>query len=103
MLYLISTYPFKSESESHSVVFNSSESLQARILEWVKPFPSPGNLPNPGIESRSPTLQADSLLTEPPGNPNPPSIMRGLETLNKLDIILPIEDVAIIFKDCQGF
>ena len=25
------------------------------ILEWV-PFPSPGNLPNPGIEPRSPTL-----------------------------------------------
>ena len=29
----------------------------------------PGNLPKPGIESRSPTLQADSLLTEPPGRP----------------------------------
>ena len=28
------------------------------------PFPSPGDLPNPGIEPRSPTLQADSLLTE---------------------------------------
>ena len=28
------------------------------------PFPSPGNLPNPGIESRSPALQADSLPTE---------------------------------------
>ena len=33
------------------------------------PFPSPGNLPNPGIESRSPTLQADSLPAEPPGKP----------------------------------
>ena len=31
------------------------------------PFPSPGDLPNPGIEPRSPTLQADSLLSEPPG------------------------------------
>ena len=31
------------------------------------PFPSPGDLPNPGIEPRSPTLQADSLLIEPPG------------------------------------
>ena len=29
----------------------------------------PGDLPNPGIEPRSPTLQADSLLTEPPGKP----------------------------------
>ena len=28
------------------------------------PFPSPGNLPNPGIEPKSPALQADSLLTE---------------------------------------
>ena len=27
-------------------------------------FPSPGDLPDPGIEPRSPTLQADSLLTE---------------------------------------
>ena len=29
-------------------------------------FPSPGDLPNPGIEPRSPALQADSLPTEPP-------------------------------------
>ena len=28
------------------------------------PFPSPGDLPNPGIEPRSPALQADSLPTE---------------------------------------
>ena len=33
------------------------------------PFPSPGDLPKPGIESRSPTLQADSLPSEPPGKP----------------------------------
>ena len=30
------------------------------------PFPSPGDLPNPGIEPRSPTLQADALTSEPP-------------------------------------
>ena len=40
------------------------------------PFPSTGDLPNPGIEPRSPALQADSLPSEPPGNqaerpPNP--------------------------------
>ena len=34
-----------------------------------KPFPSPGDLPNPGIEPRSPTLQADSLPAEPQGKP----------------------------------
>ena len=32
--------------------------LQARILEWL-PFPSPGDLPDPGVESGSPALQAD--------------------------------------------
>ena len=37
--------------------------LRARTLEWV---PSPRDLPNPGIETRSPALQADSLLCEPP-------------------------------------
>ena len=31
------------------------------------PFPSPGDLGNPGIEPKSPTLQADSLPSEPPG------------------------------------
>ena len=31
------------------------------------PFPSPGDLTDPGIEPRSPALQADSLLSEPPG------------------------------------
>ena len=33
------------------------------------PFPSPEDLPNPGIEPGSPTLQADALPSEPPGKP----------------------------------
>ena len=33
------------------------------------PFPSPGDLPNPGFEPRSPALQADTLTSEPPGKP----------------------------------
>ena len=32
------------------------------------PCPPPEDLPNPGIELRSPTLQADSLMSEPPPN-----------------------------------
>ena len=32
-------------------------------------FPSPGDLPDPGIEPRFPALQADCLLSEPPGKP----------------------------------
>ena len=35
------------------------------------PFPSPGDLPDSGIEPRSPALQADTLLFEPPGKPSP--------------------------------
>ena len=34
---------------------------------WSRlPFPSPGDLPNPGIKPGSPTLQADALPSEPP-------------------------------------
>ena len=40
--------------------------LQARILEWAA-MPPPEDLPNPGIEPRSPTLKVDSLPSEPPG------------------------------------
>ena len=37
---------------------------------WSRlPFPSPEDLPDPGIEPRSPALQADSLLSEPSGKP----------------------------------
>ena len=34
------------------------------------PFPSPGDLPDPGIEPWSPAFQADALPSEPPGKPS---------------------------------
>jgi len=40
--------------------------LQTRILEFGLPCPPLGDLPNPEIKPRSPTLQADSSVTEPP-------------------------------------
>ena len=43
--------------------------LQARTLEWYL-FPSPGDLPNPGIELGSPALQLNSLPTEISGKPS---------------------------------
>ena len=43
--------------------------LQAGRLKWVAILFS-RDLPNPGIEPRSPTLQADSLPAESPGKPN---------------------------------
>ena len=47
------------------------------------PFPSPGDLPNPGIELRSPALQADSLLSEPPEKPKGRT-SRGLKHAHRL-------------------
>ena len=43
--------------------------LQARVLEWVA-LPFSRDLPNPGVEPKSPTLQADSLPAEPAGKPS---------------------------------
>ena len=42
--------------------------LQAKILEWVA-IPFSGDLPNPGIKSRSFALQVDSLPTDHEGSP----------------------------------
>ena len=44
------------------------------------PFPSPGDLPNPGIKPRPPALQADSLPAEPPGKPKGKEFARKLLT-----------------------
>ena len=56
--------------KSHSVVFSSATSKTVQSMEFSRPkywsgwpFPSLGNLPNSGIEPRSPALQVDSLLS----------------------------------------
>ena len=38
-------------------------------------FPSPGDLPDPGIEPGSPTLEVDALTSEPPGKTKVDNIM----------------------------
>ena len=56
----------------------------SRQEDWTGlPFPSPEDLPDRGIEPRSPTLQANSLLDEPPGKPKntgvgSPSLLQGI-------------------------
>ena len=73
--------------------------LQVRILEWVAfPIPSPGDLPNPGIEPRSPILQADSLPAEPQGklNNNP-----GVGGLSLLQQIFPTQESNQGFLHCR--
>ena len=47
----------------------SSKGLSRQEYWSGLPCPLPGDLPNPGIEPRSPALQADSLLSEPPRKP----------------------------------
>ena len=45
------------------------------------PFPSPGDLPDPGIEPRSPALEADTLTSEPPGKPPLEAVLVGINYL----------------------
>ena len=96
----------ESESESESEVTQSRPTLcnpmdcslpvssvhgifQARTLEWVAISFSRGSS-NPGIESRSPTLlQADALLSEPPGKPDINSLLCIKQIINE-DILYSI-------------
>ena len=54
-----------------TVAYQASPSMGfSRQESWSGlPFPSPGDLPNPGIDPGSPALQADTLTSEPPGKP----------------------------------
>ena len=54
-----------------TVVHQASLSMGfSRQEYWTEqPFPSPGDLPDPGIKPGSPALHADSLLSGPPGKP----------------------------------
>ena len=52
------------------------------------PCPPPGDLPNPWIAPRSPALQADSLLSEPPGKP----MNTGVGSLSLLQGIFPTQE-----------
>ena len=80
-MLLIPIYPVKWKSdlsESCSVV---SDSLRPHKLysPWIvlHESPSPADLPNTGIESGSPALQADSLPTELSGKPLNITLLRG--------------------------
>ena len=53
-----------------------------------QPFPSLGDLSNPGVKPRSPTLQADSLPAEPQGKPK----NTGVGSLSLLQGIFPTQE-----------
>ena len=54
-----------------TVAYQASPSMRFSRQEYWSglPFPSPGDLPNPGIEPGSPALQANTVTSEPPGKP----------------------------------
>ena len=54
-----------------TVAYQAPPSMEFNRQEYWSglPFPSPRDLPDPGIEPRSPALQADALPSELPGKP----------------------------------
>ena len=75
-------------------------------MRWPKywsglPFPSPGDLPDPGIEPGSPALEADALTSEPPGKQIEfvtTVTLKSLQCSNKLNYELkrfPLKTVSL--------
>ena len=62
-----------------------------------QPFPSPGDLPNPGSEPRSPALRADSVPAEPPGKPK----NTGVGTLSLLQCIFLTQELNQGLLQCR--
>ena len=80
-------------SLSHIQLFAAPWTIQStgfsRPEYWSgEPLPSPGDLPNPGIEPRSPELQVDSLPAEPQGKPK----NAGVGSLPLLQRIFPTQE-----------
>ena len=79
---------------SHVLLFAIPWTIQSmdfsRPEYWsvLEDFPSPGDLPNPGIKPRSPTLQTDSSLAEPQGKPK----NTGVGSLSLLHQIFPTQE-----------
>ena len=95
----------ENESESGSVVSDSLW-LHGLYSLWNSPnqntgvgsqFPSPGDLPKPGVETKSPTLQADSLPAEPQGKPK----NTGVGSLSLLQWIFPTQELNQGLLHCR--
>ena len=83
----------KRKSLSHVQPFGTPWTIESMEFSrpdyWSgQPFPSPGDLPNPVTEPRSPALQADSLLAEPQGKPK----NIGVGSLSLLQGIFPTQE-----------
>ena len=73
---------------------------------WL-PFPSPGDLPNPGIETGSPALQTDALLSEPPGKSYLNMLLKStfilyiLQRVTKVSLTSLLETTQILQAVCS--
>ena len=92
----------KWKSLSHVQLFATLWTIQSvgfcRPEHWSGyPFPSPVDLPNPGIKPMSPALKADSLPAETPGN-----VMNiGMCSLSLLQAIVPTQELNQGFLHCR--
>ena len=69
-----------------------------RLEHWSGlPFPSSGDLPNPGVKLRSPVLQADSLPSEPPGK----SMNAGVGSLSLLQGVFLTQELNRGLLQCR--
>ena len=68
------------------------------------PFPSPGDLPNPGIEPGSPTFQADALTSKPPENEEELKslLMKVKEESEKVGLKLNVQKTKIMASGFMG-
>ena len=66
---------------------------------WSRlPFPSPGDLPEPGIKPGSPALQADALPSEPPGRRTSLILDNSLLLLPSLSLLILIVNMMMVFS-----
>ena len=63
-----------------TVAYQSPQSMEFSRQKYQSglPFPSPGNLHDPGIEPQYPTLWADALPSEPPGKPSEHEVSKNI-------------------------
>ena len=78
-----------------TVAYRAPQSMEFSRQEYWSglPFPSPGDLPNPGIEPGSPALQADALLSEPP--------LRGHKNNLPLQLLLPLTTFSLVLRNTE--
>ena len=81
-----------------TVAYQAPQSMEfSRQYYWSGlPFPSPADLPNPGIKPGSPAREADALPSEPPGRSKKSLLMKVKEENEKVGLKLNIQKTKIM-------